>query len=123
MLKVGFFSESGVPVVPAVIVAERLADRMVGLLGRRSLDRTAGMWINPCPAIHTWFMMFTIDAVFLDSGLRVVRRVNRIGPFRAVAGGRGARSVLEVATGWLAPHVGEGFRFTLKPGSGGFGEP
>jgi len=54
-------------------------------------------------------MRFAIDAVFLDSELRVVRRVNRIGPFRTVCGGHGARSVLEVASGWLPPD-------TLKEG-------
>ena len=47
--------------------------RGLGLMFRRTLEEGAGMWISPCNGIHTFFMRFPIDAVFLDRRQRVVR--------------------------------------------------
>jgi uncharacterized membrane protein (UPF0127 family) len=100
-----FRSGAGLVLVPHVRVASSLPARMVGLLGCGSLPPGSGLWIQRCSSIHTWFMRFTIDAVFLDSDLRVVRRIDGLRPFSLGVGGHGARSVLEVATGWLDPDL------------------
>jgi hypothetical protein len=59
------------------------------------------MLLTPAPSIHTAFMRFPIDALFLDRNLRVVDIVERLGPWR-VASKRRARSVLELAAGECA---------------------
>jgi uncharacterized protein len=79
-------------------LADRPLSRMRGLIGRRGLPAGEGLLLRPAPAIHTAFMSFPIDAVFLDSELRVVRIVERLGPWRA-ASQRKARAVLELAAG------------------------
>jgi uncharacterized membrane protein (UPF0127 family) len=71
---------------------------MRGLLGCRSLDGGAGLLLRPASSIHTWFMRFPIDAVFLDADGTVVRIADDLRPWRA-AGRRGARAVLELASG------------------------
>lgn len=85
-----------------VICVSELADRplrrMRGLMGRRGLPTGEGLLISPAPAIHTAFMRFPIDALFLDRNLRVRRVVERLEPWRA-ASNRGARSVLELPAG------------------------
>ena len=45
--------------------------RSKGLLGRTGLGRGEGMWIVPCEAVHTFFMQFPIDLVYLDRKLRI----------------------------------------------------
>jgi uncharacterized membrane protein (UPF0127 family) len=58
-------------------------------------------------------MRFPIDVVFLDDGLRVVRVVRAMPPWR-VASERRARAVLELPTG-AAEGIAVGARLTLRP--------
>jgi uncharacterized membrane protein (UPF0127 family) len=72
--------------------------RTRGLLGRDGLKAGEGMLIEPAPSIHSAFMRFEFDAVFLDRNLEVLKVVERIRPFRAHSA-RHARKVLELAAG------------------------
>jgi uncharacterized membrane protein (UPF0127 family) len=78
------------------------------LLGRRELASGAGLLIRPTFSIHTFFMRFPIDAVFLDRGGSVVDVVRRLRPWRAATRLR-ARAVLELP-------AGEADRVTLRIG-------
>ena len=80
------------------VVADRPHTRMRGLLGRVELPSGEGLLLKPAPSIHTWFMRFPIDAVFLDDHLRVLSVAAGLRPWR-FAGRRGARAVLELAAG------------------------
>ena len=79
-------------------VAESAFERMRGLIGRDGLERGKGMLITKCNCIHTFFMRFPIDAVFLDRRGKAVKTVRNIRPWRPwVWGGWRAKSVLETA--------------------------
>jgi hypothetical protein len=80
------------------VVADRMFPRMKGLLGRRSLRAGEGLLIRPAPSIHTFFMRFAIDAVFLGRDGDVLRVADNVKPWRARSC-RGARTVLELAAG------------------------
>lgn len=84
-----------------VVLTERPHERMRGLLGRKGLPVGHAMWFNPCVAVHTFFMQFSIDLVFLSRELVVTDVRVGVKPWRAVFGSKGAYSVLEVQTGWL----------------------
>jgi uncharacterized protein len=90
--------EDGEVVCERCRIADSASSRMRGLLGCRSLDGGAGLLLRPASSIHTWFMRFPIDAVFLDADGTVVRIAADLRPWRA-AGRRGARAVLELASG------------------------
>jgi uncharacterized protein len=79
-------------------VADRAPARLRGLLGRSELRDGEGLLLRPAPSIHTWFMRFPIDAVFVDGELRVLAVRSALRPWR-IAGRRGARAVLELAAG------------------------
>jgi uncharacterized membrane protein (UPF0127 family) len=81
-----------------VVIADRAGRRMRGLLGRDSLAPGEGMLLQPAPSIHTVFMRFSIDAVFMDGTLRVKKTVEGLRPWR-VASARHAWGVLELAEG------------------------
>jgi uncharacterized membrane protein (UPF0127 family) len=83
------------------VLADGPLRRMRGLLGRRSIEPGEGMLLRPAPALHTAFLRFPIDAVFLDGDLTVVSVVENMGPFRA-ASHRKATAVLELAAGEVA---------------------
>lgn len=80
------------------LVADRALPRMRGLLGRRSLPAGEGLLLEPAYAIHTAFMRFPIDVVFLDAHMRVMKVVDSLSPWRT-AGARQGHAVLELAAG------------------------
>jgi uncharacterized membrane protein (UPF0127 family) len=90
------------------LAADRPFTRMRGLLGRRSLPAGEGLLLSPASAVHTAFMRFTIDVVFLDAHGVVLKVVHGLGPWRAAAR-RGAKAVLELA-------AGSALRRGLEPG-------
>lgn len=103
----------GVVVCEECLVAATPLARMRGLLGRRSLPSGEGILLRPAASIHTFFMRFSIDAVFLDDDLRVVAISRDLRPWRA-ASKRGARAVLELPAGECARRglaVGDLVRF------------
>ncbi len=53
-------------------LADRFFLRLKGLLGRKTLTPYEGMLISPCNQVHTFFMKFTIDVVFIDRNFKVV---------------------------------------------------
>ena len=91
----------GTVVCENAIVADGPLQRMLGLMGRRDLAPTVGMLLRPAPAIHSAFMRFALDAVFLDADVRVLRVVAGLRPWRAAVQ-RGAHAVLELAAGECA---------------------
>jgi uncharacterized membrane protein (UPF0127 family) len=81
--------------------AETALTRMQGLLGRDALADGEGLVLTPCSSVHTWFMRFPIDVLFLDRQGRVVRGVDALKPFRFAWGGWQARSTIELPAGTL----------------------
>ena len=83
-------------------VAKNAFERMRGLIGRPPPAPGEGLLIPKCNAIHTFFMKYPIDAVFLDRENRVVKAVRGIRPWRPfVWGGWRAVKVLETAAAGL----------------------
>jgi uncharacterized membrane protein (UPF0127 family) len=91
-------------------VADTALRRMRGLLGRDGLADGEGLMIDPCSSIHTCFMRFPIDVLFLDRQGRILRAIERLTPFRFVSGGRGTRRTLELSAGTIC-------RQRLDPGA------
>jgi uncharacterized membrane protein (UPF0127 family) len=98
-------------------VADHPVARMRGLLGRTDLPQGEGVLLRPAGSIHTFFMRFPIDVVFLDEEDVVVKVVPRLRPWRA-AGAKGAHSVLELAAGEAEARridVGSRLQFDAEP--------
>jgi uncharacterized membrane protein (UPF0127 family) len=109
----------GTLVCSACVVADRPHTRMRGLLGHTGLRTGEGLLIRPASAIHTFFMRFAIDVVFIDRDGVVLDVVPRLRPWR-FAGKRGARSVLELAAGEAdARRIWPGDRLDISGGDRG----
>ena len=80
--------------------AESSAERRTGLLKHKKLDDGAGLWIVPCEAVHTFFMKFPIDLIYLDRRHRVRGIVRELRPWR-LSMCLPAHSVLELPTGTI----------------------
>lgn len=82
--------------------ADNFFTRAVGLLATRELAQNNGLHILPCKDVHTWFMRFSIDVVFLSKDCQVLAIRDCVKPFRFVLGPKGTYSVLELASGAAA---------------------
>jgi len=76
------------------------AKRRKGLLGRDGLSSGGGMWICPCEAVHTFWMRFPIDLVYLDRKNRIRKLVSEVRPWR-LSGCLRAHSVIELPSGTI----------------------
>ena len=85
----------------SVEVARTGAERNKGLLGREGLDPGTGLWIVGTEAVHTFWMKFAIDLVFLDRKRCVTKVVPALKPFRMGMSWR-ASSVVELSAGAAA---------------------
>jgi hypothetical protein len=89
--------------------------RLKGLLGRSELPEGEGILLSPASSIHMAFMRFSIDAVFLDRDLNVLRVVRDLAPWRLASRLR-AHSVLELPAGTCDRcNVHEGMKLLLAP--------
>jgi uncharacterized protein len=89
-------------------VADTPLSRLKGLLGRKELASGEGLLLRPASSVHTFFMRFPIDVVFLDRELRVLALATNLKPWRAAARRR-SRAVLELP-------AGESERRDIRPG-------
>lgn len=83
-------------------VADNHWTRLRGLLGRTGLIKDHGLWIKPCKSVHTSFMAFPIDVVYLTKDNVVAKTVSSLGPFHFSLGGPSARSAIELPAGTIA---------------------
>jgi hypothetical protein len=81
-------------------VADSSAKRGKGLLGRDGLHTGEGLWIIPCEAVHTFWMRFPIDLVYLDRKKRIRKLRGELRPWRLSAC-LSAHSVLELPSGTI----------------------
>jgi uncharacterized membrane protein (UPF0127 family) len=78
------------------------AKRSKGLLGRNGLGPGEGLWIVPCEAVHTFWMRFSIDLVYLDRHNRIAKIRTNVPPWRLSAC-LTAHSIVELPAGSVAP--------------------
>ncbi len=83
-------------------LAVRTIERMKGLLGRDDLEDDGGLVIEPCNSIHTFFMRFPIDVLFLDREGRIVRTYENLPPWRMTRIHTSAQCVVELPAGRLS---------------------
>jgi uncharacterized membrane protein (UPF0127 family) len=81
-------------------VADNGPKRNKGLLGRERLSPGQGLWIVPCESVHTFFMRFPIDLVYLDREKRIRKLRSKMGPWR-LSMCLSAHSVLELPSGTI----------------------
>ena len=82
----------------AVELADTSEKRRTGLLKHERLQPGEGLWIVPCESVHTFFMKFPIDLVYVDKRHKVRKVRHSVAPWRMSAC-LSAHSVIELAAG------------------------
>lgn len=94
-------TRTGGAVVTSIEPAFESRTRKKGLLGRTSLPVDRAIAIAPCNAVHTFFMKFPIDVMFVNRDGTVRRVVHGLRPFR-IAASAASHCVIETAAGVIA---------------------
>ena len=79
-----------------LMVADSFFLSLRGLIGRARLETGHGLWIVPCQSVHTFWMRFPIDVVFLDKHYKIIHLVENLKPFRISRHLSKASSVIEL---------------------------
>jgi uncharacterized membrane protein (UPF0127 family) len=104
-----------VVVADSVEVAGRLWSRFVGLMGRKELVPGSVLVLEPSNGVHTFFMRFEMDALFVDKEWRVLHIADRMKPWRVSRIVRRSRRIVELPGGTCrALGVAKGDQLSLR---------
>lgn len=92
-------ADKGTTVAKNAKLASSLVSRFNGLMLKKGVDDGGGLLLTPSGSIHSFFMRFRFDALFLDREGRVTKVVPAMKPWRVAFGGKGAKDVLELPAG------------------------
>lgn len=98
-----------------ILKAKKYSDRIRGLLGIDSLPPNTGLMIKPCKQVHTFFMKFAIDIVFIDKHNNMIH-IETLKPFKVSKYIWKACAVVELAEGTAQKYklkIGEQLPFKL----------
>jgi uncharacterized protein len=82
--------------------ADTFSRRFMGLMGQTHLATGAGLHLDPCNSVHTFFMKMAIDVLFLDAEQQIVDIWHAMPPWRTSTIHFTAKSVLELPAGMAA---------------------
>lgn len=91
----------GTVLAERVNTAQSLKSRIVGLIGQSSLVSGSALALPRCNSIHTFFMRFAIDVLFLDAKGKVAGKIENMLPFRISPIFWRAKTTIELPAGTL----------------------
>ncbi len=100
----------GVRVVNQIFHANTFFTRLKGLMGTKELRLDSGLLLEPCDSVHTWYMKYAIDVIYINKENNVLHVEHSMKPNKWGKKIPGAVKVLEV-NGGLAKAMG------LAPGN------
>ena len=89
-------------------IAKTFWERFLGLMFSNDLKGFDGMLITPCNSIHTFFMNYSLDVVFMDKSFNIVKIIRNLKPRRITGLYLKATQVLELKAGTLSEKVAVG---------------
>lgn len=107
-------SRGGAVIADKLEMKDSFFGRLIGLLSRSGLKDGEGIILNPCTQIHTFFMRFSIDAVFLSRDMEVISVIEDMKPWRVSPMYFKAKYTLEVRGGYLKGGVKAGDKLALE---------
>ena len=85
-----------------VILADNFFTRLRGLTGRTSLNLDEGLLLRPCNGVHTYFMKFAIDVIYISRDGKILKIVEGLKPNKISKGFKNTHQILELSEGAAA---------------------
>jgi uncharacterized membrane protein (UPF0127 family) len=87
-----------------IFIADTFVKRFLGYMFRKQPHYEA-ILIKPCSSIHTFFMKFDIDVLFLNMNNDVIKKIEKLGPGRMIMPVKDAAMVIEARSGMFTDIV------------------
>lgn len=84
-----------------VIIADTFITRFKGLMLKKNLEEDAAMLIHPCNSVHTFFMKFPLDIIFISKEYEVIYVMENMLPGKTSSFIRKSMGVLELPSGTI----------------------
>jgi uncharacterized membrane protein (UPF0127 family) len=91
------------------VLADTFFKRIKGLIGRKEFTKGEALILEPCNSIHTFFMRFPIDVLFVDKDNRIIKAIISLKPFRLTPIYFKANLVVELPYGTISSTFTEPF--------------
>lgn len=95
----------GETICKKMLIANHIFDRMKGLMFSTELPDCDGFLISPCNSIHTFFMLYNLDVLFLDKNFNVIKVIYNLAPWKMTWIYFRANQVLEMKAGTLKQNI------------------
>jgi uncharacterized membrane protein (UPF0127 family) len=92
---------NGAELVNHLATADTFFKRLKGLMFSKSLPAGHGLLIRPCQSIHTYFMKYSIDVLYLSNDFEIVGLDETLKPAKVGKYQKRAHSVLELPAGTI----------------------
>lgn len=93
-------------IIAEIFIADSFIKRFLGFMFRKKPHHEA-ILIKPCNSIHTFFMKFPIDVLFIDENMEVIRKIDSLKPGKIIMPQKKCKMVIEGRAG-LFENVKEG---------------
>ena len=94
-------NQYGKTIVEDLKIADTFYTRFKGLMGTKELKDGNGLLIKPCNGIHMFWMVYSLDIVFLDGNCKIVHLIERIKPWKMSPIVKDSKMVLELPAGTI----------------------
>lgn len=94
-------------IATGVQLADNFWDRLAGYMFR-SRPHRPGILFEPAPSIHTFFMNFNLDVIFMDGEHRILKIYRNLRPWRHTCFYFRARKTLELPAGQFPMDINVG---------------
>jgi len=84
-----------------IFIARTIFARIKGLLGRKVLLPNQAIILDPCNSVHTFFMRFPIDLLFVDKDYKIIQAIPGFHPNRVSSIYWKSSKVIELPAGKL----------------------
>ena len=95
-----------------VFIADTFYTRFLGYMFRKAPHHPA-ILIKPCNSIHTFFMNFDIDVLFINKDMEVIKRIDGLRQRKIIMPVKGATAVIEALAGTFK-NIEIGERFEIQ---------
>ncbi|GAM15625.1 DUF192 domain-containing protein [Mesobacillus selenatarsenatis] len=92
---------NGIELAADVKIADTFFSRFKGLMLTDSLPVGHGLYIQPCRSIHTFFMNYSIDVLYINENYEIVGADEQLEPAKMGKRYKGAYSVFELPEGTI----------------------
>ncbi|MEH7094850.1 DUF192 domain-containing protein [Neobacillus vireti] len=87
---------TGQVIAESIEPAETFFKRFKGLMFRKNLSPNSGLYLRPCNSIHTFFMKFPIDVLYINDHGKIVGIEEQLEPGKIGKRFPGAAAVIEL---------------------------